>query len=66
MSNQDWYLYTDSIHGIQAAAPTRSMAWALIRNECHSKQIEVPTMDKIIEVRKLSEAEIQELKTSKP
>jgi hypothetical protein len=46
---RDWTLYRDSIHGIEAAAPSKSMAWALIRNECHSRKIEVPTMDKVNE-----------------
>ncbi len=56
-------LYKDELHGFTAAAPSISMAWALIRNKCHQEKIQVPTMDKIIFIRKLSEEETQKLKT---
>jgi hypothetical protein len=44
-------LYRDTIYGLQASARSRTMAWQLIRNKCYELNQEVPTMEKIVEVR---------------
>jgi len=41
--------YTDSIHGFRAFAPSKTMAWMLIRNECVRLKLPIPTYDKINE-----------------
>lgn len=58
MINQRMNLYKDSLHGICAAAPVKSMAWMLIRNECYEKKLAVPTMDKIEFIRELRTEEV--------
>ena len=45
-------LYKDTIHGIKALAISKNMAWMLIRGECHRLKLDVPTLDKIKEVKK--------------
>lgn len=55
-------LYADNDNKILAAGTSRTMAWALIRNECHRRNIPVPTMDKIHFLRELSEEETKALK----
>ena len=39
--------YRDTLHGFEAVAPSQMMAWALIRNECHIRKVQVPTFDQI-------------------
>ncbi len=56
-----WYLFRDRDNGIEAACPSKSMAWMLIRNECHRKKLPIPTMDKIDEIRELPEHQIKKL-----
>lgn len=43
-------IFTDTIHGFRAETPSKMMAWALIRNECHELGLQVPTLDKIVEL----------------
>ncbi len=43
-------LYKDTIHGLTAVAGSRTTAWMLIRNKCKELGLEVPTIDKIIQV----------------
>lgn len=58
MSNIDRLkLYKDTLYGITAAAPSTSMAWMLVRNECVSRKVAIPTMDKIEFVRALNQNE---------
>lgn len=42
-------LWKDTIHGFTAKCRSKSMAWSLIRNKCHAFNLEVPTLDKIVE-----------------
>lgn len=42
--------YEDELHGFRAKAVSKTMAWMLIRNECHKKKLPVPTFDKIKEL----------------
>lgn len=42
--------YRDTIHGFIALGRGKTMAWMLIRNKCHELKLEVPTLDKIVEV----------------
>jgi len=44
-------LYRDTIHGFKALASSKNGAWMLIRNKCHQLKLEVPTFDKIEEVK---------------
>ncbi|MFB9055064.1 hypothetical protein ACFFVB_18430 [Formosa undariae] len=58
--------YTDLIHGFKAKCGSPSMAWALIRNKCHELKLEVPTLDKIVEVGieakvRLSQEELEQI-----
>ena len=43
--------YIDPEHKLIAEAPTKNMAWMLIRNECHRLGLKVPTIDKIYEYK---------------
>lgn len=43
-------LYRDTIHGFTALAISKNMAWMLIRVKCHNLNLEVPTIDKIVEL----------------
>jgi hypothetical protein len=45
-------IYKDTIHGFEALASSKNLAWMLIRNECKKMKLQVPTFDKIIEVKK--------------
>lgn len=40
-------IYTDTQHGLQAFASSKTMAWMLIRDKCHELKLKVPTLDKI-------------------
>lgn len=51
--------YKDTINGILAFAPSRSMAWQLIRNKCHQFRLQVPTIDQVIEVDQNSNVDLQ-------
>ncbi len=50
-------LYLWEYKGITAATHSGTSAWALIRNECISRGIRVPTWDKIVRLRELTEME---------
>jgi hypothetical protein len=52
-------LFKDKIHAITAMAPSSMMAWMLIRNECHERKIEIPTLDKIEFIKDLSDEEVK-------
>ena len=56
---KNYNLYKDDIHGITAFGYSKNTAWALIRNECRVKKIEVPTFDKIDFIRTLSDDEMK-------
>ncbi len=40
-------VYVDEFSGIEASAPSKLMAWGLIRNECHRRRIQIPLLDEI-------------------
>lgn len=44
-------LYRDTVHGFTAESLSKTGAWMLIRNACYEKNLSVPTMDKIIEIK---------------
>ena len=43
--------YRDLVHGMMALARSKTGAWMLIRAKCYELNIEVPTYDKIVEVK---------------
>lgn len=46
-------LYRDIIHGFQAKAQNKSIAWFMIRNKCKELNIIIPSIDKIEEIKSL-------------
>lgn len=61
----DLYKYNEGKLILTAAAHGQAMAWALIRNECYKRKIPVPTMDKVVLVRKLTAQETKDLMEGK-
>lgn len=39
--------FTDTLHGLEAFAKSKIMAWMLIRDKCRELKLKVPTLDKI-------------------
>lgn len=48
-SKKGYREFKDTIHGFTALGKSKNTAWMLIRNKCHELNLEVPTMDKIVE-----------------
>ena len=46
----NWKKYKDDLHGLKACSKSKTMAWGIIRSECHRLKIEVPTIDMIKEI----------------
>ncbi len=43
--------FKDTVHGYIARCGSITTAWALIRNKCAEDKKEIPTLDKIIEIK---------------
>lgn len=49
--NRKERLFKDTLHGFKAKCEFRNTAWMLIRAKCLELKLEVPTFDKIEEVK---------------
>lgn len=51
MSNKIKKFYEDTLHGFNVYASNRTMAWMQIRNMCHEKNLQVPNIMQIKEIK---------------